>query len=84
VRILRPLNRPRPVRVRVDRSGRPAVLHFRGRARRVTDVLEVWRIDEEWWRDPVSRRYTTLLLEGGRILTLYQDLRTGRWYLQEG
>ena len=47
-------------------------------------VLEVWRIDDEWWRRPIHRRYLSLLLEGGRPVTVFQDLMDGSWYLQEG
>jgi hypothetical protein len=47
-------------------------------------VLEVWQIDDEWWRRSISRRYATLALEDGRIVTAYRDLLGERWYLQEG
>jgi hypothetical protein len=81
---LRPLNTPRPLRVRTGEGGRPLVLHLKGRARRVLQILEIWQIDEEWWREPISRRYATLTLEDGRTVTVYRDQRKERWYLQEG
>ena len=38
-------------------------------------VLETWRIDDEWWRErPMSRVYYSVLLEGGRTVTVYQGL----------
>ena len=83
-RALRPLNVPRTLRVTTGRRGRPLLLHLGGGARRVWQILEIWQIDDEWWRDPVSRRYATLALEDGRIVTVYRDLLDGRWYLQEG
>jgi hypothetical protein len=49
----------------------------------VEAVRETWRIDDEWWRREISRRYHTVVLEGGRSLTLYQDLTRGGWYLQD-
>ena len=45
-------------------------------------VRETWRIDDEWWRRLLSRRYHDVVLEDGRCVTLYQDLVEQRWYLQ--
>jgi hypothetical protein len=50
----------------------------------VEQILEVWQLDDEWWRDRISRRYAILALEDGLTVTVYRDLLTGRWYLQEG
>ena len=53
------------------------------RWRRVVEVLERWRIDDEWWRNrPVSRLYYAVLLESGQRLEIYRDLVDGRWYAQ--
>ena len=83
---LRPLNRPRPLRVEAGEDGRPiAVWSASGGGRRyaVEAVLETWRIDDEWWRErPVSRVYYSLLLEDGRVVTVYRELRSGRWAQQ--
>ena len=81
---LRPLNVPRPIKVRTGAGGRPISLHFRRRTRRVEQILEVWQVDDEWWRDPISRRYAKLVLEDGRIVTVFRDLMSRRWYLQKG
>ncbi len=83
-RAFRPLNTPRPVRVRTGEGGRPLVLHLNGGGQKVLQILEIWQIDEEWWREPISRRYATLTLEEGRTVTVYRDLLEDRWYLQEG
>jgi hypothetical protein len=48
----------------------------------VTAVQEVWRIDDEWWREPISRRYYRLLLEQGSLCTIYHDLLHDSWYEQ--
>lgn len=83
-RTLRPLNPPRPLRVKTGDGGRPVVLYLGRRARRVRQILEIWQIDDEWWREGISRRYATLVTEDGRTLTVYRDLLEGEWYLQEG
>ena len=83
-RSLRSLNVPRPIRVRTGSGGRPLSIRLGGRERRVLQILEIWQIDDEWWRERISRRYATLVLEGGRTMTVFRDLVTGCWYLQEG
>lgn len=81
---LRPLNVPRPLRVRTGPGGRPHLLYLKGRMQKVQHIREIWQIDDEWWRNPISRRYATLILEDGQTLTVYRDLTDRRWYLQEG
>ena len=79
---LRPLKSPSPVRVRIDDEGLPAELHRKGKRLRVLAVRERWRIDDEWWRDPISREYYALVLEDGRPVVLFRDLVAGGWYWQ--
>ncbi len=80
---IRPLNRPRPLRVEADAGGRPVAVYLSDRRCAVESVLETWRIDDEWWREkPVSRMYFRLLLEDGRTVTAYRDLIGNRWQCQ--
>jgi len=79
---LRPLKSPSRVRVRTDDDGLPAELHQKGKRLRVLAVRERWRIDDEWWRDPISREYYALVLEDGRPVVLFRDLMSGGWYGQ--
>ena len=65
---LRPLNAPRPLRVEADEHGLPLRLGKTRPTQKVTAVLERWRIDEEWWRDPISRLYYQVELEDGQAL----------------
>ena len=76
---LRALNVPRPVTVELDADGIP---------RRVGDAtvdsaLETWRIDDEWWRSPIVRRYVEVVLEGGGRLVLFEDMATKEWFAQK-
>ncbi|HET7035230.1 MAG TPA: hypothetical protein VFI42_06050 [Thermomicrobiaceae bacterium] len=48
----------------------------------MTQVQDVWRIDDEWWRAPISRRYFRLVLDDGSQRTVYHDLVAGRWFEQ--
>ena len=64
------------------RDGSPGTLVEGGRRRRVEHVQDTWRIDDEWWRAPISRRYYQLTLDDGSVRTVYQDLVTSEWYEQ--
>ena len=95
---LRALNVPQPVRVGVDERGRPTAIECdynvckgderRSEAmlgdgkRRIEEIIETWRIDDEWWRTPISRRYVDVVLEGGGHVVLFEDLTTGQWFVQ--
>jgi len=81
---LRPLAKPMAVTVRTDEHGEPVHVRLPGKtARRVEVVRERWRIDDEWWREPISREYLSVVLDDGRVLTLYHDLSDGLWYTQK-
>lgn len=81
---LRPLAKPVAVTVHTDEHGEPRHVRLPGKtARRVEAVRERWRIDDEWWRAPISREYLSVVLDDGRVLTLYRDLADGRWFAQK-
>ena len=79
---LRALNEPRPVRVQADARGTPLRVVDGRWIRRVEAIRETWRIDDEWWRRPISRLYHCVVLENGKSVTLYLDLVDGGWYIQ--
>ncbi len=82
---LKPLGQPKSVVVFTDDDGEPVHVRLRGKpARPVAVVREQWRIDDEWWRRAISRVYRTVVLDDGRVLTLYHDLVEDRWYIQPG
>lgn len=58
-------------------------MHLSGRRTAVEMVVETWRIDDEWWRDKsVSRMYWRVVLEDGRVVDVYRDLASGKWWRQ--
>jgi hypothetical protein len=82
---LKPLGQPKTVVVRTDEQGEPTYVRIPGKpARRVAVVRERWRIDDEWWRQTISREYRTIVLDDGAVITLYHDLTDGAWYVQRG
>ena len=79
---LRSLNRPQEIRVRTTKRGHPAEIRT-GRGRQmVQEIQDIWRIDDEWWREPISRLYYRVLLTNGHLCTLYHDLTEERWHMQ--
>ncbi len=63
-------------------DGKPFTLRTPRKAMKVKVVLNMWRIDDEWWRQPVSRLYFHLECENGTRLTVFKDLVHRRWYRQ--
>ncbi len=79
---VRPLNEPMPLAVEATPRGEPKTVLWRGVFAPVAAIHDRWRIDDEWWRDEIARRYFVVQLEGGRHLTLYHDLVKDAWYAQ--
>jgi hypothetical protein len=79
---LRRLNQPQPAAVEADAQGEPKAMLVRGVFRQVSAIHDSWRIDDEWWRDEIARRYFAIEMEGGRHLTVYHDLVTDAWFVQ--
>ena len=80
---LRPLGQPHVVTVHTDKFGEPEFVSLPDKpAPHVEIIRECWRIDEEWWRQPISREYRTVVLDDGGSITLYHDLLKGLWYVQ--
>ena len=79
---LRALNEPRRLQVEVA-DGLPVAVVLQRTRHRVVTIQDRWIIEDEWWReDPVSRHYYALLLDDGRLCTVYHDRHRDRWYAQ--
>ncbi len=53
----------------------------------VSSVLDLWKINDEWWRgkeDEIARLYYRLRLSNGQQTTVYLDLIKNRWFRQAG
>ena len=64
--------------VKLDAAGLPAMVE----CHTIESVGEFWRIDDEWWRQPIVRRYVEAILAGGKHVVLFEDLVTGEWWIQ--
>ena len=76
---LRTINTPRRVEVELGVAGLPVMVERRA----VESVGEICCIDDEWWREPIHRRYVEVILEGGKHVVLFEDLMTGEWWVQK-
>ena len=79
--------RPEPVEgppyFQSSKTERPERGSSKGRRREVLEVLDTWRIDDEWWRkQSVSRLYYRVVLEDGTMTGLFKDLISDQWYQQ--
>ncbi len=80
---LRPLNLPRSVSVELSEGDLLISVTLDGKRREVEEVGERWRIDDEWWRERIARRYVEVMLVGGGHVVVYEDLVNGGWFLQQ-
>ncbi len=76
---IRALNAPQRVEVELGADGLPLTV---GR-QAVESFGEIWRLDDEWWRRPISRRCIEAILDGGKHVVLFEDLTTGEWWIQK-
>jgi hypothetical protein len=80
---LRAVNEPAAVTVEVDEFGLPVTAgRPDGQTARIESVNETWRIEDEWWRQIISREYFEVLMEGGKRVVLFKDLITNNWFMQ--
>ncbi len=79
---LRPLNLPRAINVELAEDGLPASIVRDGKRKTVDEIGEIWRIDDEWWRDQIARRYVEVFLHGGERAVVYENQLTGEWFVQ--
>ncbi len=82
-RQLRQLNLPEPIRVAGQRpDGHPAAIIEGRSARRIVAVTDEWWVEDEWWRDPLSRHYLEVQLADGTNRTIYHDTVADCWHRQ--
>ncbi len=87
-RSYQPLNMPVAIQVLSNPNGYPVSVsetrNDRTALSKVKHVIDVWELDDEWWRSTsIRRRYFRLLMETGRVLTVFRDLASDKWFRQE-
>lgn len=77
----RQLGVPRAARIRAGVGGLPERVGSAG----VESVREDWFVEDGWWTGrPLRRRYFELVLDDGRDVVVFHDLRRRRWFTQRG
>ena len=66
----------------VGNGTRPAGFTWQGQVHQITEITREWRVDIDWWRGRVWRAYFKLSTDTGLLVIIYQDLLSGKWYLQ--
>ena len=80
---LRRLNEPRRIEVRADPSGAPEALRLQRTWLEAIELQDSYRTDDRWWtEEPVARQYYELLLEDGRVVTVFRDEIAESWWVQ--
>jgi hypothetical protein len=66
--------------VELDGLGGPVAIRWAGR-REAVEVCNRWRIEEQWWRQPIAREYFKVV---GRswLALVYLDRVDGTWHLE--
>ena len=65
-------------------SGSPDAVLIHGDWVTVRTLRRPWLVDQLWWRSrPVNRLYFQVAPEEGPPFTLFHDLLSGDWFLQE-
>ena len=51
--------------------------------KKIIEVIDHWHVVESWWNpERYFRSYFQVVLETGRIMTLFQDMETNEWFTQ--
>jgi hypothetical protein len=75
------LSQPQELKVKTNVDGLPASFVRKGRAERITEVYQRWRVADLWWKGEVARDYFMIGTERDFICDIYRDMTTNTWYL---
>jgi len=81
--VVTPVFTPREIGVIANQEGEPTAVALKKRPRKVVSVRNIWRIDDEWWREEISRLYFELELDNALVVTVFHDLIAGTWCQQK-
>jgi hypothetical protein len=78
--VTRLLSPPAAVEVTLSDDGTPCFItgEFSG----AIDPIARWKVETEWWKQPVVREYWKALLNNNLLCELYHDLQQDRWFVE--
>ncbi len=62
-------------------DGFPKRFTWRKRVHTVSEVANVWRIDDSWWQKRIWQDYFKLVTTTGLLVILSHDLTTDEWFM---
>jgi hypothetical protein len=71
-----------PIRVQCDAAAMPCQINWNQRWHTIHQIVESWRIDEQWWHRRAWRDYFKVLTTTGLLLLIYYDRLGQEWRLQ--
>jgi hypothetical protein len=74
------LSPPAMVAVTLGPEGTPSFItgEFSGSV----DPIARWKVETEWWNQPVVREYWKALLNSSLLCELYHDLNSDEWFVE--
>jgi len=70
------------VQVETDEAGTPIRLRMDGVTHGEVGICNQWRVDDDWWREPVARAYFKVVTRDGLLCTAFWDEIRGTWHLE--
>jgi len=74
------LSPPAVVEVTLSADGTPGFIS--GELSGSIDPIARWKVETEWWNQPVIREYWKALLNNTLLCELYHDLGSDEWFVE--
>jgi hypothetical protein len=71
-----------PIEVFPSSSETPNGFSWQGQSHLIDGIAKRWRVQVDWWREPVWRDYFKVTTRTGLLVVIYVDLHSRKWYLQ--
>jgi hypothetical protein len=78
--VTRLLSPPAVVEVTLSADGTPGFI--RGEFSGSIDPIARWKVETEWWNQPVIREYWKAVLNNTLLCELYHDLDSDEWFVE--
>ena len=74
------LSPPAAVEMTLSAEGTPSFIT--GELSGSIDPIARWKVETEWWNQPVIREYWKALLNNTLLCELYHDLSSDEWFVE--
>jgi hypothetical protein len=70
-----------PIRGRLAKDGTPTYVELEDIAGPV-EVVTRWKVDVDWWSNPVRRTYFRVIVAGAVMVEIFNDEIEGGWFVE--